>query len=46
MIVDQKLNLSEKFVDGTVDQQLLYVDIYSQFWDLREQLLTEETNEN
>ena len=46
MIVDQKLNLSEKFLYGTVDQQLLYVKIYSQFWDLREQLLTEETNEN
>ena len=44
MIVDQKLNLSEKFLYGTVDQQLLYVKIYSQFWDLREQLLSEQTN--
>ena len=29
----------EKDVYGTVDQQLLLVKIYIQFWDLREEML-------
>ena len=39
MIVDQALNLTDKFIYGTVDQQLIYVKIYQQFWELREELL-------
>ena len=45
MIVDKKLKLNDKFIYGDVDQQLVYVKIYKQYWDLREQML-QELNEN
>ena len=46
MIIDQRVKLSDKFVYGDVDQQLLYVKIYKQFWELREKMLGEQTNIN
>ena len=42
MIVDKKLNISDSHLYGDVDQQLVYVKIYKQYWDLREQMMTEE----
>ena len=36
-IVDKSVQLDEKHVYGTVDQQLLFVKIYIQFWELREE---------
>ena len=33
LIVDRSLNLNEKFIFGTTDQQLLYIKIYKEFWD-------------
>ena len=42
MIVDKKLNINDKFIYGDVDQQLVYVKIYKQYWDLREEMLTEQ----
>ena len=36
IMVDKKLDLSDKFLYGDVDQQLVYVKIYKQFRDLRE----------
>ena len=45
IIVDQRVNLSDKFVYGDVDQQLLYVKIYAQFLELREKMLSEQENE-
>ena len=44
MVVDQSLNISDKFLYGNADQQLLYVKIFKQFWDLREEMLHEQTN--
>ena len=46
IIVDQRVNLSDKFVYGNVDQQLLYVKIYAEFWELRKKMLSEEDNDN
>ena len=45
MIVDKKLNINENFIYGDVDQQLVYVKIYKQYWELREQLLSEQSEE-
>ena len=45
IIVDQRVNLSDKFVYGDVDQQLLYVKIYAQFWEFREKMLSEQAND-
>ena len=45
MIVDKKLNINDKFIYGDVDQQLVYVKIYKQYWDLREEMLTEQNEE-
>ena len=42
IIVDKQLNVSDKFIFGTVDEQLLYVRIYQQFWDIREQMISEQ----
>ena len=42
MVVDNNIKLSEKFIYGTVDEQLLYVKIFSKFWNLREKLLKEK----
>ena len=44
MVVDQSLHISDKFLYGNADQQLLYVKIFKQFWDLREEMLHEQTN--
>ena len=40
IIVDKKIKLTEQFIYGDVDQQLLYVKIYKQFWDLRTEMLS------
>ena len=45
MIVDKKLNINDNFIYGDVDQQLVYVKIYKQYWELREQLLSEQSEE-
>ena len=45
LIVEEKLNISEKFIYGYVDQQLLYVKIYKQHWDLREKRLKEQSED-
>ena len=46
IVVEKDLKLSERFIYGTVDQQLLYVKIFAQFWNLREKILKEkEKNE-
>ena len=42
LIVDRSLNLNEKFIFGTTDQQLLYIKIYKEFWDLRESIMNEK----
>ena len=34
MIVDKKLNINDNFIYGDVDQQLVYVKIYSTYWEL------------
>ena len=39
LVVDKQLNISDKFIHGTVDEQLLYVRIYKQVWDIREEML-------
>ena len=45
IIVDKKLDLSDKFLYGDVDQQLVYVKIYKQFWDLREEMISAQAND-
>ena len=42
IVMDSTVNISENYVYGDVDQQLLYVKIYKEFWDLREKLLEKE----
>ena len=44
IIVDKNLDLSEKFLYGDVDQQLVYVKVYKQFWDLREEMISAQAN--
>ena len=44
IIVDTKLNLNDKFLYGDVDQQLVYVKIYKQFWDFRVELIAVQAN--
>ena len=39
--MDKKVTLSDKDIFGSVDKQLLYVNIYKQFWELREKTLSE-----
>ena len=46
MVVDKKVVISEKYLYGNVDQQLLYVKIYKEFWDLREKMLIETASTN
>ena len=41
LVVDKKLELKEKFVYGSVDEQLTYVQIYQEFWKLRQEKLNE-----
>ena len=45
IVMDSTVNLSENHVYGDVDQQLIYVKIYREFWDLREKLLTKDKDE-
>ena len=45
MVVDKKVDISDSFLYGDVDQQLVYVKIYQQFWDLREQMLAEQNED-
>ena len=42
LVVDKTLNLNESFLFGSVDQQLIYVKIYKQFWDMRENILSKK----
>ena len=42
IVMDSTVNISENYVYGDVDQQLLYVKIYKEFWDLREKLSEKE----
>ena len=44
MVVDQSVNLNDTDIYGTVEQQLLYVKIYGQFWQLREETLEKMKN--
>ena len=44
MVVDQSVNLNDTDIYGTVEQQLLYVKIYDQFWQLREETLEKMKN--
>jgi thiamine kinase-like enzyme len=46
VVVEKNLTLSERFIYGTVDQQLLYGKIFAQFWNLREKLLKEKEKMN
>ena len=41
LVVDQNLRLSEKCVYGTLDQQLIFVKIYNQFWKLRGKIMND-----
>ena len=41
LIVDITLKLKDSFVYGNVEQQLLDVKIYAEFWKLREEVLKE-----
>ena len=41
LLVDKKLKLKEKFIYGSVDEQLTYVQIYQEFWNLRQEKLNE-----
>ena len=45
LIVDKNLHISETFVYGNDDQQLLYVKIYKQYWDLKEQKVKEQNED-
>jgi hypothetical protein len=42
IMVDKNVNISEKHVYGSVDQQLLFVKIYTQFWDLRQEIMQDK----
>ena len=42
IMVDKNVNISEKHIYGSVDQQLLFVKIYSQFWDLRQEIMQDK----
>ena len=45
IIVDSQCQLSENDIYGNVDQQLLYVKVYKEFWDLRTRILEERKKE-
>ena len=45
IIVEEKTILSDNFIYGSVEQQLVYVKIFKHFWDLRENLLSEKTEQ-
>jgi hypothetical protein len=42
IMVDENVKISEKHVYGSVDQQLLFVKIYTQFWDLRQDIMQDK----
>ena len=42
LVVDTNLRINESFIFGTLDQQVLFVKIFKQFWDLRESLVNKE----
>ena len=39
LIVDKSVKLDDSHVYGTADQQLLFVKIFIQFWNLREEMI-------
>ena len=45
IIVDKKQTISEKFIYGSVDEQLVYVKIYEQFWGIREEMINDQENQ-
>ena len=40
LMVEEKLKLTENFIYGSIEQQIVYVKIFKQFWDLREKMLS------
>ena len=46
MVVDKRLDISDNFMYVDVDQQPVYVKIDKQFWDLREQMLAGQNEDN
>ena len=42
LVVDKSVKLTERFIYGSTEEQLVYVKIYQHFWDLREKLLKEK----
>ena len=45
MVVDNKLKLNENYLYGNVEQQLVYVKIFKLFWDLREKIVAEQSDD-
>ena len=45
LLIVKNLHISETFVYGNDDQQLLYVKIYKQYWDLKEQKVKEQNED-
>ena len=45
ILVDSKCQLSENDIYGYADQQLLYVKVYKEIWDLRARILEERKKE-
>ena len=39
MVVEDGTKLNDNYIYGDLEQQLLYVKIYKNFWELRENLL-------
>jgi hypothetical protein len=44
LVIDGQLQLSDTWIYGPVEQQLLYIKIYTQFWKLREEELNKLKN--
>ena len=42
LIVDSTVKLNDSFVYGNVEQQLIYVKIYAEFWKIREEVVKEK----
>ena len=42
ILVEEETKLDEKFIYGNIEEQLFYVKIYKNFWDLREKILNEK----
>ena len=45
IVVDNKLKLNENYLYGNVEQQLVYVKIFKLFWDLREKIVAEQSDD-